>query len=85
MTYNGQKCYVCILQTPGANAAGYGFMLTSHKMGFNTELSVKCEPVLAACSCLITGSPGLFFLLVLLRSSVSLSCSWFERMRLTTH
>lgn len=49
---------------PGSNPAGYGLVLTSHKMGFNTESSVKYEPVLAACSCLITGSLRLYVLFI---------------------
>lgn len=58
--------HLLIFQTPGENPAGYGLVLTSRKMGFTTELSVKYEPVLAACSCLIPGHLGLFFLLTLL-------------------
>lgn len=58
--------HLLIFQISGENPAGCGLVLTSHKIGFNTELSVKYEPVLAVCSCLITGHLGLFFLLTLL-------------------
>lgn len=58
-----------VLQTPVANLADFSLELTSCKKGFNTQLSVKCQLVLSACTCPIKGSFRFSLLLILLPST----------------